>query len=185
MSDPDLRPEPDALLASSNREGRGQLKIFLGAAPGVGKTYAMLEDARRRISEGVDVLAGVIETHGRAETEAMLRDMPVLPRRAVYYQGRILSEQAQDVDIRVMQPSPAHQPYNSKSHGHRRKERDQVRRGVSGRFCEFKKMRWAFWIDGPLCMPWQGIDLFHETVYRLDSSIFGSVPVANMQIHMG
>ena len=99
MSDPDLRPEPDALLASSNREGRGQLKIFLGAAPGVGKTYAMLEDARRRISEGVDVLAGVIETHGRAETEAMLRDMPVLPRRAVYYQGRILSEL--DVDALI------------------------------------------------------------------------------------
>ncbi len=92
MADTEARPEPEALLASAARTQRGQLKIFLGAAPGVGKTFAMLEEARRRIAEGVDVLAAVIETHGRAETEAMLRDIPVLPRRPVYYQNRILSE---------------------------------------------------------------------------------------------
>ena len=92
MADTDPRPEPEALFASAARAKRGQLKIFLGAAPGVGKTFAMLEDARRRMAEGVDVLAAVIETHGRAETEAMLRDIPVLPRRPVYYQNRILSE---------------------------------------------------------------------------------------------
>jgi len=95
----DLRPEPDALLAEAERSGRGRLKIFLGAAPGVGKTYAMLEAARRHRSDGMDVLAAVIETHGRAETEGMLRDLPVLPRRPIYYKGRILSEM--DVDALI------------------------------------------------------------------------------------
>ena len=74
------RPDPDALLAVAAREGRGRLKVFLGAAPGVGKTYAMLEEARRRQAGGTDVLAGLIETHGRAETEAQLGTLPVLPR---------------------------------------------------------------------------------------------------------
>jgi two-component system, OmpR family, sensor histidine kinase KdpD len=96
MTETDLRPEPEALLAEAERAGRGRLKIFLGAAPGVGKTYAMLEAARRHRADGMDVLAAVIETHGRAETEAMLRDLPLLPRRPIYYKGRILSEM--DVD---------------------------------------------------------------------------------------
>ncbi|MFT3687810.1 ATP-binding protein [Paenirhodobacter sp.] len=87
-----LRPEPEALLTEARREGRGRLTIFLGAAPGVGKTYAMLEDARRRAAEGVKVLVGVVETHGRAETEALLRGLEVLPRRAAYHNGRILHE---------------------------------------------------------------------------------------------
>ena len=95
----DLRPQPDALLAEAARAGRGRLKIFLGAAPGVGKTYAMLEAARRHRTDGMDVLAAVIETHGRAETEGMLRDLPVLPRRPIYYRGRILSEM--DVDALI------------------------------------------------------------------------------------
>ena len=64
------RPSPDALLAAANRERRGKLKVFLGAAPGVGKTYAMLSSARRLKQQGWDVLVGLIETHGRAETEA-------------------------------------------------------------------------------------------------------------------
>ncbi len=92
MADEDLRPEPEALLAEAAREGRGRLKIFLGAAPGVGKTFAMLEAARQRLREGTDVVAGVIETHGRAETEALVHDLPVVPRRPGYYRGRILSE---------------------------------------------------------------------------------------------
>ena len=92
MTDTTIRPEPEALLAEAARATRGRLKVFLGAAPGVGKTYAMLEEARRRAADGAQVLAAVIETHGRAETEALLRDIPVLPRRAVYYRGRILSE---------------------------------------------------------------------------------------------
>lgn len=86
------RPEPEALLHEARREGRGRLKIFLGAAPGVGKTYAMLEAARARAAEGVRVLVGVIETHGRAETEAMLRGLDLVPRRRVLHNGRILHE---------------------------------------------------------------------------------------------
>lgn len=92
MTATDLRPEPEALLAQAGREGRGRLKIFLGAAPGVGKTYAMLEAARRRAAEGVDVLAAVVETHGRAETEALLQGLDILPKRAQFYRDRILHE---------------------------------------------------------------------------------------------
>ena len=88
----DLRPDPDSLLAAVRREGRGKLKIFLGAAPGVGKTYAMLSGARRLRCEGVDVVIGLVETHGRAETEALLEGLEVLPRRHVDYRGRVIEE---------------------------------------------------------------------------------------------
>ena len=86
------RPDPDALLAAAAREGRGRLKVFLGAAPGVGKTWEMLAQARRRQAEGVDVLAGIIETHGRAETEALTRGYEIVPRRQIAYEGRTLDE---------------------------------------------------------------------------------------------
>jgi len=86
------RPEPEALLAEAAREGRGRLKIFLGAAPGVGKTYAMLEEARRRRADGTDVVIGIVETHGRAETEALVGDLEILPRRMVTYRGRAIPE---------------------------------------------------------------------------------------------
>ncbi len=86
------RPDPDTLLARSDREGRGKLRIYLGAAPGVGKTWEMLNAARRRREAGCDVLAGIIETHGRAETEAAIGDLPILPRRDIEYNGRILPE---------------------------------------------------------------------------------------------
>lgn len=99
MTPDELRPEPDALLAQAAKEGRGRLKIFLGAAPGVGKTYAMLEAARRRAADGVDVTAAVIETHGRAETEAMLADLKMLPKRPHYYRERILHEMDLDALI--------------------------------------------------------------------------------------
>ncbi|HVO35872.1 MAG TPA: sensor histidine kinase KdpD [Gemmatimonadales bacterium] len=93
---PDRRPEPEALLAQvreeERRATRGRLKIFFGAAPGVGKTYAMLEAARARAREGVDVLVGVVETHGRPETAALLEGLPTLPRRAVEYRGIRLQE---------------------------------------------------------------------------------------------
>ena len=88
----DTRPDPDALIAAAAREGRGRLKVFLGAAPGVGKTWEMLVQARRHQAEGVDVLAGVIETHGRAETEAQVGGLPLLPRREVPYRGQTLQE---------------------------------------------------------------------------------------------
>jgi two-component system, OmpR family, sensor histidine kinase KdpD len=88
----DLRPSPDALLAAAAREARGKLKIFLGAAPGVGKTYEMLQSAHRRQAEGVDVVIGVVETHGRKETEALLEGLEVVPRRRITYEGRALTE---------------------------------------------------------------------------------------------
>lgn len=86
------RPSADALLAESKRHERGRLKIFLGAAPGVGKTYEMLSVARRKLSEGADVVAGIIETHGRADTEALLEGIPQAPRRQIEYRGRLLAE---------------------------------------------------------------------------------------------
>jgi len=90
------RPDPEALLAQvreeERRASRGRLKIFFGAAPGVGKTYAMLEAARARVREGVDVLVGVVETHGRPETAALLEGLPVLPRREAEYRGIRLRE---------------------------------------------------------------------------------------------
>jgi two-component system sensor histidine kinase KdpD len=94
-ADPD-RPSPEALLREAAQEGRGRLKIFLGAAPGVGKTYEMLTEGAARKKAGVDVVIGVVETHGRAETQALLEGMSVMPRKQVDYQGRKLSEM--DVD---------------------------------------------------------------------------------------
>ncbi|WP_435164739.1 DUF4118 domain-containing protein [Falsirhodobacter sp. 1013] len=96
---PDTRPDPEALLAEARRIGRGRLKIFLGAAPGVGKTFAMLAAAARRAEGGDAVLIGVVETHGRAETEAMVRGLTVLPRRPFLHAGRILHEL--DVDALI------------------------------------------------------------------------------------
>ncbi len=90
------RPDPDELLArvkeAETRQGRGKLKIFFGAAAGVGKTYAMLEAAREQRAQGVDVVVGWVETHGRAETEALLGDLEILPRRPVEYRGARLQE---------------------------------------------------------------------------------------------
>ena len=86
------RPEPEALLAEAAKEGRGRLKIFLGAAPGVGKTYAMLEAAQRRRADGIDVVIGVVETHGRTETERLTVGLEVLPRAQIPYGGRLLAE---------------------------------------------------------------------------------------------
>jgi two-component system sensor histidine kinase KdpD len=88
----DVRPSPDALLKAVQKEARGKFKIFFGAAPGVGKTYGMLLAARRRKAEGVDVAVGVVETHGRAETEAQLSGLEVIPRKRVEYKGRVLEE---------------------------------------------------------------------------------------------
>ncbi|TPW27202.1 sensor histidine kinase KdpD [Martelella alba] len=86
------RPSPEALLNIARREGRGRLKIFLGAAPGVGKTYAMLDAAARLAASDLRVVVGLVETHGRTETEMMLRDLHVLPRRPFFHNGRILHE---------------------------------------------------------------------------------------------
>jgi len=90
------RPDPEALLArvkaEEARQHRGKLKIFLGAAAGVGKTYAMLEAVREQKADGVDVLVGCVETHGRAETDALLQGLEILPARMVDYRGTALRE---------------------------------------------------------------------------------------------
>lgn len=90
------RPNPDALLAALQKEEakrkRGTLKVFFGMAPGVGKTYAMLEAARRELGVGREVVVGYIETHGRKETEALADGLPVIPRLQVEYRGVMLTE---------------------------------------------------------------------------------------------
>lgn len=90
------RPDPDALLAKLREEerspSRGRLHIFFGAAAGVGKTYAMLEAAHERLREGVGVLVGYVETHGRPETTALLEGLPALPPREAVYRGQSLKE---------------------------------------------------------------------------------------------
>lgn len=92
----------DALLADMPHEGRGRLKVFLGAAPGVGKTFAMLQTAQAQLRQGVDLRAGVVETHGRAETEAMLAGLPQQAQRRLEYRGVSMNEM--DLDGILAQP---------------------------------------------------------------------------------
>jgi two-component system sensor histidine kinase KdpD len=90
------RPNPDALLAAVQRDERqqrrGRLKVFLGMSPGVGKTFAMLEAARREFAAGRDLIIGYVESHGRAETDALTAGLPVLPRKAAEHRGVSLAE---------------------------------------------------------------------------------------------
>jgi two-component system sensor histidine kinase KdpD len=88
----DRRPSPDALLREAERTERGRLLIFLGAAPGVGKTYEMLSVAQARRREGIDVVIGVVETHGRQETAALISGLEIVPPRRIEYRGHILEE---------------------------------------------------------------------------------------------
>jgi two-component system sensor histidine kinase KdpD len=103
MSDPadrNQRPDPEALLAAAAREGRGRLKIFLGAAPGVGKTYEMLKTGQKRRQEGIDVVVGIVETHGRSETAALVEGLELVTRRPVEYRGRHLEEMDLDAILK-------------------------------------------------------------------------------------
>ncbi len=95
------RPSPEALLEAARREESrvGKLKIFVGAAPGVGKTYEMLQQARARTKDGYDIVIGVVETHGRKETEALLEGLDVIPRRRLEYKGQWLEEMDLDAII--------------------------------------------------------------------------------------
>jgi two-component system sensor histidine kinase KdpD len=90
------RPDPDQLLQlvqeEEARSRQGKLKVFFGAAPGVGKTYAMLQAAREKRTEGTDVVVGSVDTHGRRETEALLEGLEVLPRKSLEYRGKQLPE---------------------------------------------------------------------------------------------
>lgn len=100
----DTRPNPDVLLHrvkdEEARARHGRLKVFLGAVAGVGKTYAMLQAAHERLAEGTDVVAGWVDTHGRAETEALLVGLEALPRRPVEYRGHLLPEF--DLDLALL-----------------------------------------------------------------------------------
>ena len=97
----DLRPSPEALLEAARREDNrtGKLKIFVGAAPGVGKTFEMLQNAHAKLKAGADVVVGVVETHGRAETEALLAGLEVLPRKRITYRDQTLEEM--DIDALI------------------------------------------------------------------------------------
>ncbi len=86
------RPDPDALLSLARREERGRLTVFLGAAPGVGKTFAMLSRAKRLKADGIDIAIGLVETHGRAETADLLTGLEILPRRVMNYRGKTIDE---------------------------------------------------------------------------------------------
>ena len=99
--DSEHRPSPEALLEAARREERriGKLRIFVGAAPGVGKTYEMLQQAQARKKDGYDVVIGVVETHGRKETEALLSGLDAVPRRRVQYKGQTLDEMDLDAII--------------------------------------------------------------------------------------
>src|SRR5579884_1465135 len=98
---PEQRPSPEALLEAARREESrvGKLRIFVGAAPGVGKTYEMLQSARARRKDGYDVVIGVVETHGRKETEALLEGLEVVPRQRIEYRGQLLDEMDLDAII--------------------------------------------------------------------------------------
>lgn len=94
------RPSPDALLRVAADEGRGRLKLFLGAAPGVGKTYEMLLEAHARKREHIDVVIGVVEHHGRAETQNLLGGLEIIPRRQISYRGQTLKEMDLDAVLK-------------------------------------------------------------------------------------
>ena len=100
MTSTGTRPDPDALLSSIQREeagnARGKLKVFLGMCPGVGKTFAMLESAQREHAAGRDVVIGLVETHGRRDTESLASSLPAIPRRHIEYKGIVLTEM--DID---------------------------------------------------------------------------------------
>ena len=97
------RPSPEILLAQAKKEGSGKLKIFLGAAPGVGKTFEMLTQARQRRLDGTDVVIGVVETHGRVETDALTKGFEAVPKKRSLYKGHVVAEM--DLDA-ILQRRP-------------------------------------------------------------------------------
>ncbi|HWA88721.1 MAG TPA: sensor histidine kinase KdpD [Rhizomicrobium sp.] len=103
LADRDSRPSPEALLSQAGKEGRGKLKIFLGAAPGVGKTFEMLSQGRQRRLDGIDVAIGVVETHGRVETDALTKGFEIVPKKRSLYKGRVIAEM--DLDA-ILQRRP-------------------------------------------------------------------------------
>ena len=99
VSHPEGRPSPDALLQAAAIGTRGRLKIFLGAAPGVGKTYEMLIAGQAARADGIDVVVGIVETHGRKETESLLPGLEIVPRARIPYKDQVLEEMDLDAVI--------------------------------------------------------------------------------------
>src|SRR6516162_7083861 len=86
------RPNPEQFLSLIRRQARGRLKVYLGSAAGVGKTYSMLLEGHRLKKQGVDVVIGFVETHGRSETQEQLGDLEIIPPREIEYRGVVLRE---------------------------------------------------------------------------------------------
>src|SRR5512145_901068 len=97
---PATRPTADALLARINEKARARLRIYIGAAPGVGKTYEMLQEAHALRARGLDVVIGYVETYGRRDTEAQLNDLEIVPRRKIGHRGVTLEEMDVEAIIR-------------------------------------------------------------------------------------
>jgi len=101
--DPDRRPSPEEMLermsAAERGDGRGRLRVYLGMAPGVGKTYRMLEEAHRRVGRGTDLVVGFVEAHGRPETERLLDGLEIIPRRRIEYRGVVVEEMDTDAVV--------------------------------------------------------------------------------------
>ena len=95
----DQRPSPESLLAKLKEGERASLRVYIGAAPGVGKTYQMLEDAHQLKREGVDIVVGIVETHGRDETRALIGDLECVPMRRIEYKGVVIEEMDLDAVI--------------------------------------------------------------------------------------
>ena len=92
MNESGAQKSPEALLERLKEQDRARLRVYIGAAPGVGKTYAMLREAHALKARGVDVVAGLVETYGRPDTEAQLQDLEVVPRACITYKGATLEE---------------------------------------------------------------------------------------------
>src|SRR5581483_11043331 len=101
MSHDDHRPSPERFLQLIRQQQRGRLKVYLGFAAGVGKTYEMLQEGQRLKRQGVDVVIGIVETHGRAETAALVGDLEQVPRRKIEYRGVVLEEMDLDALLRA------------------------------------------------------------------------------------
>ncbi|KLR74558.1 histidine kinase, partial [Geobacillus sp. T6] len=91
---------PEEILKKIENMKKGRLKIYIGAAPGVGKTFHMLRDAHDVREKGIDIVIGIVETHGRAETEAEIKDLEIIPRKKIHYKGKEFAELDVDAVIR-------------------------------------------------------------------------------------
>src|SRR6516162_4188395 len=137
MSTDPTRPSPEQFLAMLREQQRGRMKVYLGFAPGVGKTYEMLQEGQRLRKQGVDVVIGVVETHDRADTAAMIGDLEQVPRRRVEYRGVVLREMDLDAVLKrrptvALVDELAHSNAPGGRHGKRYQDvEDLLRSGIS------------------------------------------------------